>query len=991
MGWAWVAAAAIVYWALRRPSASAARAALVAAPAAFLVAALWSAQVAGPAARFTLEGLAFPYASDPQKTPLLHLGAPRSARSLTPHLALPGLPAGGDPIELLAWPAVEEQGVTRPARLELRVPDGSPAMVGFDRPEDPFPFSNVVDLRGGETLVVCPGGRGECAERVLKVERSPAGGLKVGPCDLSGEPRRATKPSTWGRRPERTLAVLDLYHYETGRCVPTPVSESTPFWARRDGRGGWYLPLRSFLWLRGTEARLALLDPPETLEVRGLAADARPRLWAEGPRPQRLRTLDARVDVPFEVPCQDEAAARGDLSGGALCKRVRVSFRRPALDLYPARDRVVVAPLVPPAVTVDAACERGRTCGLADLQAAYFKDASLEVKPNVPLLWFGLTAAGGEPLAAHLRFGDDPRACAGSGPPCLIVGTRDGTFVHEAAGRLALGSPEGEQVFLRSTPLGVPWWLAAWLCGVLLAQAALLQAPAGEQPARLFALAASLLTALLAARALFGFKLLARHPHDPEGLAGTLLGWACLPVALHLAADVLDRRRLARAALALGVGLLALGLLRARGLVAIGDDLGLSLVLALGALLATAALLGWRGRWAWERLNAEPESWRWFALLLAWTGLRALLAAFGFERLFDVPLLALYWPGTIVLLGLVLRRVTDDGLRLPWWFGRLGGAWTFALLWTLAVVAQALPRGDTGAALVLGPPLLLALACVWGRQVVPLRGRALRAVPALLLLGIVGGVWARHQQLDRRYPQVAAEREWAVRDREHKGQDLLCPEDDEARPASSLDLAPHADVFAHGNLEVRRDDYLLGGAANRAGTRVGAEVHEFMAVLRRYAAGSSDDLAGAGYLSAEVRRYGAHEVQAQLADGMPSLLLASEGGSLAVLGLLALHGLLLHALVGRHSELLERLRGPDRALSFIALTAGGVPAWTTLLMTGGNFGVLPFTGQSTPLLVVLSGMDLIVAPTLWVLALVATRLAEERAASPAPQEAGLGA
>jgi hypothetical protein len=108
-----------------------------------------------------------------------------------------------------------------------------------------------------------------------------------------------------------------------------------------------------------------------------------------------------------------------------------------------------------------------------------------------------------------------------------------------------------------------------------------------------------------------------------------------------------------------------------------------------------------------------------------------------------------------------------------------------------------------------------------------------------------------------------------------------------------------------------------------------------------------------------------------------------------VFGLLALHGLLLHALVSRHSELLQRLRGPDRALSFVALAAGGVPAWTTLLMTGGNFGVLPFTGQSTPLLVVLSGMDLIVAPTLWVLALGATRLAEERAAPPA--EAGYGA
>jgi hypothetical protein len=174
------------------------------------------------------------------------------------------------------------------------------------------------------------------------------------------------------------------------------------------------------------------------------------------------------------------------------------------------------------------------------------------------------------------------------------------------------------------------------------------------------------------------------------------------------------------------------------------------------------------------------------------------------------------------------------------------------------------------------------------------------------------------------------------------------------------------------------DEFVVRGAATRSGTRLGAEVHEFMSVLRRYAVGPEGRFAGSGFMTAEVRRYGLSEVEAQLSDGAPTTLVASEGGPLATLCLMALHGIVVWAFARRHGDLLRR-PGAVPALSFGALAAVSVPAWATILMLGGNLGVLPFTGQSTPLLAVLSGTDLVLAPALWILALALTRLAAEHA------------
>ncbi len=163
---------------------------------------------------------------------------------------------------------------------------------------------------------------------------------------------------------------------------------------------------------------------------------------------------------------------------------------------------------------------------------------------------------------------------------------------------------------------------------------------------------------------------------------------------------------------------------------------------------------------------------------------------------------------------------------------------------------------------------------------------------------------------------------------------------------------------------------LLPGAAARSGTRVGSQVHESLAILRRYAAGPPGaGVLGSGYLTVPLRRYGDAEVDAQLSDGPVSVLVAAEGGSAGLLGLLALHLCLLGAALPPLAARARGAEGGTRARVFGAVAALSLPAWTTLLMAGGNVGWLPLTGQSTPLLSVLSGSDLLLAPLMWGLGL----------------------
>ncbi len=927
-------------------------------------------------ARITLEGFSLPLGEQT----LVHLGA------------------GGPPTA----PVVAVEGVEDPVgvrietgRLVLDVPADATSLVGFATPDTPFPFHGAFPLRGGERLVLCPEGGPGCERRVLPVA-VVEGKVQVGPCDLSGETRswRAREPVI------RAVSLLDLYHYEADRCTPRPVGPDTPFWAHQDGAGGTTLPLESFLLLRGDQAWLIVQDPPTLLQAEGLGPSDG-RLVAPAAGAATVEALVPRHEVRFEaltlealdgkLVCADGYGPSGrDLSGEPLCKRVRIRYSRERLHLDPS-SRLRITPEEPPTITVSPVCPQRGRCGPEHLAAAYVADAELPLGPETPVLGFPLSLSGGEPLAAELRLSSDDRTCGAQGEPCLVVRTRGGSTVLPAGEVIALGDRAGEQHLLRVVPLGRATWLVALVAGLLGLGAVV--APVRRRP-----LAAALLTlagALLMARALFGFKVMARFPHDAEGLLTGLLGAALVPLLLRAAG--LDRSRWREAtgllvAAAVGAGLLA-GLGQAGTLPLASPEL-LDAGIVLGLLAVVVGLAAAWGEAGWRRVAARNTAANWVPLasLVALALFRSGLALMGWERLFGVPVILWYWPAAIGLSALVLHRWMGldaqelAGARAP--LGRLlglpGGRWLGALAVVGAVLLpQVLPGGDKGAAMVLAPALLLGLAASWGRGDLAepaRRQRNLRLVVIGTVLLAVGGSWAAERALDGRYAPVAPRAAgWEEVPVEAGGHGQVCPPDARAE-GGPFELTPYTGALERDNVAIRIHDYLLPGAANRSGSRTGAQVHESLAVMRRYAAGPEGRWVGDGFGTVDVRPYGRAEVDAQLFDGVPSVLLSSEGGTAAVVGLLLLHLLALVAVVKVHEDLQDR--GASPTLAYGAVACVTVPAWTTMLMLGGNYGLLPFTGQSTPLLAVISGTDLVLAPTLWCLALVLTRLAEAEAAAP---------
>jgi hypothetical protein len=331
----------------------------------------------------------------------------------------------------------------------------------------------------------------------------------------------------------------------------------------------------------------------------------------------------------------------------------------------------------------------------------------------------------------------------------------------------------------------------------------------------------------------------------------------------------------------------------------------------------------------------------------------------------DFQLILLYWPLVVVTLLPLLARWQRGLEVVRTRSGVVARGGLLVLLLLVPCVVQALPRGDKGAALVLLPPLMVAaVMCWWPRE---------RGVSRLLAIGVAlavvlgaTGFFGVHELLDRVFPPVA--RDSAQWESDVRGR--ACP-----AGSPSVDdpfaLTDYPRVLDRGNIGLRMDEWFLPGASNRAGTRVGAQVHESLTILQRYAAGQDGSAAGSGYLSVPIRRYGSAEVDAQLFDGVPSVLVASEGGTLALAGLLLLHMALSAGVLRRAAVMLE---GPEPSaprrsvLVFGMVVTGLIPAWTTYLMVGNNLGLFPFTGQCTPLLGVLSGTDLLLAPVLWCMA-----------------------
>jgi len=979
LGWAWLAAAVAAWLLVQRKQDHSWVAAVL-----LGLLAVQCTSAEPRLARMTLEGFSLPVS----ESTLVHLG-PQGDRT-APAVPLDGV---SDPV-----------GVRLDAgRLTLDVPPEATSLVGFATPDSPFPFHGVHPLVGGERLVLCPHDGPGCSRRELAVSVAD-GHVSVGPCDLSGETR-----SRLSREPAiRAVALLDLYHYAPDRCTPQAVGPDTPFWAHQDGAGGTTLPLESFLLLRGDQAWLVVQDPQTLLSVEGLAPSAAV-LTAQAAGAATVETLVPRQEVLFDalilealpggVPvCEDGYGPTGrDLSGEPLCKRIRVRYSRERLHLDPG-SRLVITPEEPPTISVSPACpDRGR-CGPEHLAAAYLSDAELPLGPETPVLGYPLTLRGGEPLAAELRFSDDDATCRGQGSPCVVVRTRGGATVYPAGQVIALGDPVGEQHLLRVVPLDRAGWLVALVGGLLLLQA--LVAPVRQRP--LSTALVTLAGALLMARALFGFKVMARFPHDAEGLLTGLLGAALVPLLLRAAG--LGREGWRTALGLLGAGVVGGGLLvwlGQLGTLPLDSPEIADAGVVLGLLAVAVGLSIAFGDRAWAHVRARNAVANWVPLvaLAALAMFRSGLALVGWERLFGVPVILWYWPAAIGLSALVLQRwmsVEPEDLQalggpragLARLLTLPGGRWVGAALVVGAVlVPQVLPGGDKGAAMVLAPALLVGLAASWGRGDLAQPARRQRNL-RLLVLGTVAvalsGSWLAERALDGRYAPVAARSAgWEEVPADAGGHGQVCPPGPQAE-SGAFELAPYASALERDNVEIRIHDYLLPGAANRAGSRTGAQVHESLAVMRRYAAGPEGRWMGDGFGTVDVRPYGRAEVDAQLFDGVPSVLLSSEGGTAAVVGLLLLHLLALVVVVKVHEDLQDQ--GASPTLAYGAVACVTVPAWTTLLMLGGNYGLMPFTGQSTPLLAVISGTDLVLAPTLWCLALVLTRLARAEVAPAQPPE-----
>jgi hypothetical protein len=858
-------------------------------------------------------------------------------------------------------------------------------------------MQHVQALRPGDVLELCSAAGKTCVPRRLPVVWTDDG-LRVGPCDLSGETsRRWYAPF---ETPLRTISLLDLYHYDE-ECVPKRIAEDERFWPYFDRNGRAILPLRSFLILRGEEVLVALLDEP------GLAQLSRgqgiPSPVADSVAPEEdtnggsfeVTALELRIRVPFTALyaeqrsfaradpdpdryCEDGYASEGgdSLSGSSLCKRIEIFYRPHRVTLFPERDSVRLVLGEPSTISVPARCagpvgpdglEQTPSCSFSDIETIYASGPGdllrAQARPDAVramVLAFPQRLHHGEPIRATLSIGATPQECDDLEAPCLQARTRRGTTLYPLGETLALGPQQAERHFLHAQVLHHPWWIMWLVGGWLLLHALLLPVPKNQVA---FSLSFALVV-LLTARALFGYKVAAYFPHDPEGLASALVGLAIFPSALLVAGLEGRNPRAAWAMAALTIiGLIGVALLGDRQIISFD---GSDRLLMFGAPLAlVTALFFARGgppRWlsslisrAWA-LGVRHRRKVAVIGLAVLVGLRFLASWTGRERIVGVPWVAVYWPLAILALAVLIPEIYRRCSARPW----------LALCGTLALAAVVVgfQFGDWGAVMVLGPSLFLGIFLTTAEPQRRCLGWGSLSVAVLLL----GGAWLLHVQLGAEYPPLIDEdKRWELK----AGSSFYCPMPsgklEQSMPFSESTFESFQDVFALDNRDLRRDDYLRPGSANSAGTREGARVHESIAIMKRYAAGPGDAFLGAGFLASPVRRYGAAEVDAQLFDAAPSVLLASEGGTAAVAGLALLHLGVLFALL-RDWEA-NGFDTHSAGWRFGALASGALPVWATLLMLGGNFGLLPFTGQSTPELAVLSGADLVLTPTLWCLSL----------------------
>ena len=890
--------------------------------------------------------------------------------------------------------------------VRLDYPDELGVFVGLADDDHPFPYNNIYELAHGDAITICPDNE-RCKTRRVAIEKK-RGQWSIGPCALSGWFGGEMRDST------RTLALLDLYHYAPDRCTPRRVTANTDLWVHEvGGDRPTEDDVRSFFIYKSGRLFLAYMDPADLVETSFAAhrrSEAVTRKVSSGDAVAiKLMWKDRRFfkDRVYDDPSVDEALCdyadtprESDYSGRRLCKRILVYLPETELRVALSDDvRVTLPAAEAPAVSLS--CSKPRLdatdsverCADMPLTAAYA--ANTRFRPQgVPLLSFPVSLVAGEPVSEVLRV-DSSDDCSDLRRPCLIAKGRARERAYPIGVVAALGSSDSERHLVDATYFASPSWL--WM---LLAAASLqiliifgLRATrttrAPVYPAAIVGAALMLLTV----RLLFAYKVVALFPHDQESMDLAVSALLIIPALLAaLAWPVVERStsdapvRLRRdpggrsslwpvdapgfAGLrAAAVGAVVL-LAAARLNIVTPPDRWLTSgwLLGLAAIaIAASPMRGWIGGLRTslaavpralpiDRLRLDRvELWLW-GLLGALLIFRGLLAVYGRESLGGVRVLLWFLPASFLLTGLVLARLQATPRR--------------ALIATVGIAAAAFLAQwtDKGAGVIVCVPIVAVGLLLSARGL--RETSTFRVVTGVVLVAAMGfGImWSWARMTEASLPPVrAGPSQWAMLRQGDGGKNLLCPIDP-GTDSGTIDLERYTPLFDLSNTEVRLREFLVPGAATRIGTKVSTRVAESLAIMRRYAAGKETSYWGSGYLSAPVREYGRHELRALLSDGVASVLVASEGGTAGVLGLMALYLILLWMAL-RHAGLV----GDDRDISFAAVWPGLVAVfslgWMTWFMCAGNIGLLLFSGQNVPYLVVQSGMDVILPTVLFALAL----------------------
>ncbi len=901
--------------------------------------------------------------------------------------------------------------------VRLSYPDELDVFVGLDHPNHPFPYNGIYELAHGDTITVCPE-LSRCEKRVIRIEKR-RGRWFLGPCALSSWMGGEMQDST------RTFALLDLYHYESDRCTPRRVTDETSLWVHEvGGDRPTEDDVASFFLYQGGRVFFAHLDPDEMVETSFTAnrpSEAVAVRKSVGD-PVRIKMMwrDRRFlkDRVYDDPSIDQPLCgyadtdkETDYSGQKLCKRIRVYLPETELQVS-LSDNIRVglpsdeAPAVSlscsnPPLELDPLSSTRERCDAGPLAAAYASNTRFR-PPGVAQVSFPVRLVAGEPISEILRV-EKGRDCGELGSPCLVAKGRAQERAYPLGAIAALGSGDTERHLVDATFFDNVRWLWIFLVAAsiqILLIFGLRPTVSGRTSVYPAAIVGAALL-LLTIRLLFAYKVVALFPHDQEAMdlaVSTLVIVPGLLAAIAWPAHTktespyrsslwpLDAEWLAgvrAAAVGAVVLLLAarLNIISPPGrLLTIGWVLGLlaTSIIASGLLKDAGANLrafftsirralpipGLRedgpGEGAPEA-EASPTPpvvpdrvvWAVLGLLLL---VRGLLAIYGREALGGVRVLLWFLPLCFLLTGFVLARLQHTPRR--------------AMVATVAIacVAFIAQWTDKGAGVIVCVPIVAVglFLSARGLQETP-ASRVIFIVMVLAGVG-VGCLWTWSRITEASLPPVRdGPTGWTKLSQNDGGRNLLCPTDPRTENGA-IDLEPYAPLFDLSNTEVRLREFLVPGAATRIGTRESTRVAESLAIMRRYAAGKETSFWGSGFLSAPVREYGRHELRALLSDGVSSVLVASEGGTAGMLGLMGLYLVLLW-LALRHAGMLSDRDGIAFLPAWPGLVAVFSLGWMTWFMCAGNIGLLLFSGQNVPFLVVQSGMDSVLPTVLFAFAL----------------------